>query len=141
MTDMTRWTAGAGAALLLAGAVGFSLTHSAARADPIEPLVVTGELSFEGGTPPERSVITVRLADVSLMDAPSVELARQELTGAQPARFELRTDRAGADARRTLAVSADVYVDGKLRWITDTRNTVPSEAPVPTLHLSLIAVP
>ncbi|WP_167837838.1 YbaY family lipoprotein [Nocardia altamirensis] len=129
------------AALVLAGAVAFSLARPTAQADPVAPLVVAGDLSFEGGPPPDRAIITVRLDDVSMADAPSIELARQELSGKDLARFRLRVDRARIESHRTLAVSASVEVDGKLRWITDTRHTVPTEGPVPEQHLPLIAVP
>ncbi|WP_280442428.1 YbaY family lipoprotein [Nocardia brasiliensis] len=139
MTEKTRWIAGVVAVLIMAGTVCYALTNTAAQADSVEPRVVTGELSFPGGPPPAGSVITVRLVDVSLADAPAIELARAGLALAEPARFELRAGR--VDPRRTLAVSADVYVDGKLRWITDTRHTVPTEGAVPFQRLTLKAIP
>lgn len=78
--------------------------------------------------PPDSRVI-VTISDVSLMDAPSVTIAQNQINTAGrqvPIPFALSYDPARIQPGRTYAVSARI-VDrrGKLLWITDTRNPLP----------------
>ena len=70
------------------------------------------------------AVVTVRLLDVSLADAPSETLAEQTIRpdGQQvPLPFALSYDPARVEARRRYVVRAEIHdADGALRWTTDT---------------------
>lgn len=89
--------------------------------------------------------IEVRLDDVSLADAPARNIARQTFgaNGQQvPIAFLLRFDRSQIDPRHSYAVSARITGDdGKLMFITDTRNSVAfsgSEIDTGTLNLVMV---
>ena len=73
-------------------------------------------------------VFEVRLDDVSRADAPATNMATQSFAseGRQvPFAFTLTVDRADIDPRHSYAVSARITdADGKLMFITDTRNSV-----------------
>jgi putative lipoprotein len=109
----------------------FALTLSAcASTAPAErTIAVTGSVTYrERIALPPTAQIEVTLADVSLADAPSRTLASQRF-GAEgrqvPFAFALTVDRADLDPRHSYAVSARITdADGKLMFITDTRNSV-----------------
>ena len=90
---------------------------------------VSGKIAYrERIALPPTAQIEVTLADVSLADAPSRTLASQRF-GAEgrqvPFAFALTVDRADLDPRHSYAVSARITdADGKLMFITDTRNSV-----------------
>lgn len=105
---------------------------------------VSGKIAYrERIALPPSAQIEVRLDDVSLADAPARNIARQAFgaDGQQvPIAFLLRFDRSQIDPRHSYAVSARITGDdGKLMFITDTRNSVTfdgaSEIDVGTLNL------
>ncbi|AMU92019.1 YbaY family lipoprotein [Sphingopyxis macrogoltabida] len=97
-----------------------------------QPFTVSGSIAYrERIALPPTAQIEVRLDDVSLADAPSRTIARQAFgaDGQQvPIDFLLRFDRREIDPRHSYAVSARITgEDGKLMFITDTRNSVDFE--------------
>lgn len=85
---------------------------------------VTGTVAYrERILLPDNAVVTVRLQDISLADAPAVLLAEQvmETKGAQvPFPYQLSYDAETIKPGHTYSVSARIEVNGKLRFITDT---------------------
>lgn len=80
---------------------------------------------------PDNAVVTVKLQDVSLADAPAKVIAEHqfETNGAQvPFDFVLAYDTSKIEARNRYSVSARIEVDGKLRFITDTSYQVITDA-------------
>lgn len=85
---------------------------------------VTGTITYPGESalPPD-ALITVRLVDVSLADAPAEIISEQVITagGQQPPfAFELTYNPRTFDPRRTYAVQARIESDGQLLYINDT---------------------
>ncbi len=106
-----------------------SLTACTITPPATQSITVTGSVAYrERIALPPSARIEVRLDDVSLADAPARTLARQAFTadGKQvPLPFTLTVDRAQLDPRHSYALSARVTGDdGKLMFITDTRNSV-----------------
>ena len=101
-----------------------------ATTPPAERTVaVTGSIAYrERIALPPSAQIEVRLDDVSLADAPARNLAREAFAadGKQvPFAFVLTVDKSQIDPRHSYAVSARITGDdGKLMFITDTRNSV-----------------
>ena len=94
-----------------------------------EPVSVTGNITYrERMALPPTAQVEVTLADVSLMDAPSKTIAQQSFTadGRQvPFAFSLTVDERRLDPRHSYAVAARITdAEGKLMFITDTRNSV-----------------
>jgi putative lipoprotein len=121
------------ARLTAAFALGFStlaLAACASTATPAgQPVTVSGSIAYrERIALPPSAQIEVRLDDVSLADAPARNIARQAFgaDGQQvPIAFLLRFDRSAIEAKHSYAVSARITGDdGKLMFITDTRNSV-----------------
>lgn len=75
---------------------------------------------------PPTAEVTVSLQDVSLADAPAVELARQQLeTGRQvPLAFHLDYDRGQVKPGHSYAVSARIEDNGRLLFISTERHSV-----------------
>lgn len=76
---------------------------------------------------PPGHVLTVRIEDVSLADAPAVVLAetRQPLEGGPPYAVTLGVPAGQIDPRHTYAARADIRnADGRLVFVTDTRHAV-----------------
>ncbi|MCV0413549.1 MAG: YbaY family lipoprotein [Brevundimonas sp.] len=76
---------------------------------------------------PPGHVLTVRIEDVSLADAPAVVLAetRQPLEGGPPYAVTLGVPTGQIDPRHTYAARADIRdADGRLVFVTDTRHAV-----------------
>ncbi|GAK85046.1 lipoprotein-related protein [Vibrio ponticus] len=91
---------------------------------------------------PENAVVTVRLQDISLADAPAKLVAEQvmETQGKQvPFAFTLDYDANTIQPGHTYAVSARIEVNGKLRFITDTVYPVITDE-AKTQHRDLILV-
>lgn len=92
--------------------------------------MLTGTVTYREriALPPDSRVI-VTISDVSLMDAPSVTIAQNQITTAGqqvPISFAVSYDRARIQPGRTYAVSARILDKrGQLAWITDTRNPLP----------------
>jgi putative lipoprotein len=110
-------------------ALGLSLTACVTTAPAKQAVSVIGSIAYrERIALPPTAQIEVRLDDVSLADAPSRTLARQAFTanGKQvPFAFALTVDKAALDPRHSYAVAARITdADGKLMFITDTRNSV-----------------
>lgn len=112
-----------------------------------QQIAVSGSIAYrERIALPPSAQIEVRLDDVSLADAPSRTIARQAFgaDGQQvPIAFLLRFDRGQIDPRHSYAVSARITGgDGKLMFITDTRNSVAfdgvSEIALGTLNLVMV---
>lgn len=92
-------------------------------------ITVSGSIAYrERIALPPGAQIEVRVDDVSLADAPSRTIARQAFgaDGQQvPIAFLIRFDRSAIDPRHSYAVAARITgEDGKLMFITDTRNSV-----------------
>lgn len=110
--------------------MGLSLAACASTGVPAERTVaVTGNIAYrERIALPPTAQIEVRLDDVSLADAPANNMATQTFAseGKQvPFAFSLTVDRADIDPKHSYAVSARITdADGKLMFITDTRNSV-----------------
>lgn len=70
------------------------------------------------------AVITVRLSDVSRMDAPAVLIAEQTIEArgkSVPIPYRLSYDPSRIEERNTYAVRAEIRdADGRLMWTTDT---------------------
>jgi putative lipoprotein len=114
-------------AVPFAGAL--SLAACATTAPAERTVAVTGSIAHrERIALPPTAQIEVRLDDVSLADAPATNMATQSFAseGRQaPFAFTLTVDRADIDPRHSYAVSARITdADGKLMFITDTRNSV-----------------
>ena len=116
---------------LLAAVLGLTLVGcQTAPATDSKVAVESGMTSVKGSIAyrerialPPNAVVTVKLQDVSLADAPATVISEQtfETEGAQvPFDFELSYNSADIDARHTYSVSARIEVDGKLRFISDT---------------------
>lgn len=123
-------------------AVGGVLALAAcATAEPPASAQVTGSVIYRERillAPP--GVVTVTLADTSLMDAPAKVIATQVIEGATapPFNFALDYDPAKIVPNHTYTVSARIETGGKLRFITDTHTPViTNDAPT---HVEMIAV-
>ena len=115
--------------LRIAVPIALSLTACATTAPAERTLAVTGSIAYrERIALPPTARIEVRLDDVSRADAPASNMATQSFAseGKQvPFAFTLTVDRADIDPRHSYAVSARITdADGKLMFITDTRNSV-----------------
>ena len=111
------------------GISAFALSACASTAPAERTIAVTGSVTYrERIALPPTTRIEVKLDDVSLADAPSRTLASQRFAaeGKQvPFAFALTVDRVDLDPRHSYAVSARITdADGKLMFITDTRNSV-----------------
>ena len=88
---------------------------------------VTGEVRFARDvTLPEGAVVTVRLVDSSLADAPSVELGRDVIENADrlPVRFRIEYHRDRVSDRNEYSLSADVRRGDDLLYVNDTIHPV-----------------
>ena len=88
-------------------------------------------------------VVTVTLSDVSLADAPAVVIATEVIpnVSAPPIKFSLPYEPAKIIPNHTYAVSARIEVEGKLRFITDTRHAVITNGAPTTVDMIAVAVP
>jgi putative lipoprotein len=89
---------------------------------------------------PPDAIVTVRVEDVSLADAPATVVAEQviEPTHEVPIPFSLTLDPAELDERHQYSMRAQITVDGELWWISDT--VVPVSATEPTTGLDIVLV-
>ncbi|WP_162063154.1 YbaY family lipoprotein [Vibrio taketomensis] len=106
---------------------------------------VTGTVAYrERIMLPDNAIVTVRLQDISLADAPAKVLAEQvmETKGAQvPFAFSLNYDGDEIQPGHTYSVSARIEVNGKLRFITDTIYPVITDVEqTKNLNLMLVGV-
>lgn len=90
--------------------------------------LVTGTVTYrERIALPPTAVVTVRLVDVSLADAPSVLVAEQVITTAGrqvPFEFALEYDASRIQPSHTYAVQVRIEDGGRLLFISDTMNPV-----------------
>lgn len=107
------WLCSLGAALLL----------GACAAPPqTAPLSVTGSARFEAVTAlPPNAVLEVSVVDVSRADGHAFPLARSSgsASGAQPLRFSIPVDSRLVQERGSYSVRAEVLLDGKALFVTD----------------------
>jgi len=107
----------------LLGALAASLLLTACATAPSEPpLAVTGTARFEGQVAlPPNAVLEVSVADVSRADARATTLAQVKLpaSGPQPLRFAIPVDRKLVQERGSYSVRAEILVDGKALYVTD----------------------
>lgn len=89
---------------------------------------VTGTISYrERIALPADAVVTVTLQDVSLADAPAEVIAKHRFVsnGEQvPFEFNLAYDKNKIESRHRYSVSARIEVNGQLRFISDSVNSV-----------------
>lgn len=110
------------------------------------PGVLTGTVTYRQRMAlPAGSKLTVTLSDVSLMDAPRRDIASVKLTPAVqvPIHWVVRYDAARVTPRsNTYALSARIEApDGRLLFITDTRNSVLADTPAqPPVELVVVPV-
>ena len=91
---------------------------------------------------PAGAVVQVQLVDVSRADAPAFVLASQQFVtnGRQvPFSFALNYDTGSIHENGKYTVSAKIYIDGELRWTSDTINPVISNG-VTNLDVRLVPV-
>ncbi|WP_084360716.1 YbaY family lipoprotein [Hydrogenophaga palleronii] len=111
--------------LLLLATLASGLLLSACATPPpgtLPPLTVTGTARFEGQVVlPANAVLDVSVADVSRADARANTLAQATLpaNGAQPLRFSLPVAGRLVQERGSYSVRAEVLVDGKALYVTD----------------------
>jgi putative lipoprotein len=90
--------------------------------------MITGTVSYlQRIALPPQAVITVQLVDVSLADAPAEVISRQitEAAGKQPPfNFALSYKPLKIQSNRSYAVQARIELDGRLMFISTTRNPV-----------------
>ena len=131
--------------LMLAPA-GVVLALAACAAVPADQAEVTGTAAYrERILLPPGHVLTVRLEDVSLADAPSRTLAEQvtPLEGrAPPYAFNLAYDPAEIRENHSYAVRAEIRdPEGRLRFTTDTRHSVITGGAPMSVDIMMVAVP
>ncbi len=101
---------------------------------------VTGSIAYrERIALPPSAVVTVKLLDVSLADAPAVLIAEQVIATAGrqvPFEFVLRYDVSRIQPSHTYAVQVRIENGGKLLFISDTVNRVITQD-APT-HLDIV---
>ncbi len=123
--NLRNWMLATAMGVLLAGcAQTESDAVKANMAENTEMVEVTGTLAYrERIALPENAEVTVTLEDTSLADAKAVVLDTQTFIteGKQvPFSFSLSYNSADIDPRHTYNVRAQIRVDGKLRFTTDT---------------------
>ncbi|MFT4955704.1 MAG: putative lipoprotein [Brevundimonas sp.] len=131
--------------LMLAPA-GIVLALGACATVPADQAEVTGAAAYrERILLPPGHVLTVRLEDVSLADAPSRTLAEQvtPLEGrGPPYAFNLVYDPANIRDNHSYAVRAEIRdPDGRLRFTTDTRHSVITGGAPMSVDIMMVAVP
>lgn len=108
--------------VLCAMAAGLLLSACAMQ-PPMPPShIVTGTARFDGQVAlPPNAVLDVSVADVSLADARAVILAQfaGPASGAQPLRFSLPVEKRLVQERGSYSVRAEIVVDGKILYVTD----------------------
>ncbi len=88
---------------------------------------ISGEVRFAREVElPEGAVVTVRLLDITLADAPSVELGLDVIENADrlPARFHIEYDRDLIAGGNEYSLSADVRLGDDLLYVNDTVHPV-----------------
>lgn len=108
---------------------------------PINTVTVTGTVTYRPRIAlPSHAVVKVSLQDVSRADAAAIVLDEQTIptNGKQvPIPFTLKYDPSQIKPNHSYAVSARIVVDGKLHWISTTRNSVISRGN-PTSNVTVV---
>ncbi|HRH41533.1 MAG TPA: YbaY family lipoprotein [Pyrinomonadaceae bacterium] len=106
--------------------------------------VVRGTVTYRQRMALQRnSVITVRLVDISLTNAPSVTIAEQriETTNQQvPIAFEIKFNPNRIDQRRRYAVQAEISNNGRTIFTTDKVYSVLTQGNSNTVDLNLVPI-
>ena len=102
---------------------------------------VTGTVAYlEKIALPAGAIVEIRLLDISKQDAPAASIGEQVITtsGQQvPFAFEIKYNPATIDPRYTYAVRANIRVDGKLWFTTDTTYAVITQGKPSTVDMVL----
>jgi uncharacterized lipoprotein YbaY len=90
---------------------------------------------------PPDAVVTVRLRDVSLADAPSTTIAEQVIEPEHqvPIPFSLTVERSALEENHRYSLSAQITVGGHLKWTTDAH--IPVSTSEPTTGIDILVVP
>lgn len=99
-----------------------------------EEITISGEVAYrERIALPPNAILTVRLSDVSLADAPETVVAEQKIdpAGQVPIKFEIKFDPAVVQPNATYALQARIMVDNQLWFINDQRYAVDPLKPAP----------
>lgn len=92
-----------------------------------EEVAITGEVSYrERMALPPNAVLTVRLMDVSLADAPEAVISEQTIdpAGQVPIKFEIKVDPAVIQPNVNYSLQARITVDNSLWFTNDERYAV-----------------
>jgi putative lipoprotein len=104
--------------------------------------LVTGEVLYrERIALPPNAVLSVKLADVSLMDAPARILGEQNIdpAGQVPIKFAIPFDPTAIKTNMTYALQASISVDGQLWFINDVRHALdPLTAGPQTIQVKMV---
>lgn len=107
---------------------------------PGAPLTVSGNVVYrERIAMPEGAVVTVRVADVSLADAPAVVIGEQVITnpGNVPVKYSVVYDGTKIVPGHRYAVSARIELNGELMWISTTNIPVITDG-APTENVEIL---
>lgn len=137
--------------MLLPAILGFALVGcQTTKEEPkveqqVEYATVIGMVSYrERIALPEDAVITVKLEDISLADAPSVVIAETEFESQgfqSPFAFQIDYDPSQIIENHRYTISARIEVNGKLRFISDTIYPVlTDESKTDNANLRLVGV-
>ena len=124
--------------LLAAGLLTFSLLSACTSQAP--KASVTGEVFYlQRMALPPQAVLSVTLQDVSLADAPSIELARQQgpVSGQVPLPFKLDYNPQQVDPRHRYSVSARIEQEGRLLFISTQHYSVKLDGSDQPLRIKL----
>lgn len=125
---MTKTRVIAAAGLILITAASVALITAAATPNASGSPVITGTISYLARIAlPPQAEIEVKLVDAARMDAPATVIAEQTFTadGRQvPLAFELPYDGADISPMGRHQIQVRITVDGALRFISTTVNTV-----------------
>lgn len=101
---------------------------------------VTGEVFYlQRMALPPQAVLSVTLQDVSLADAPAIELARQQgtVSGQVPLPFRLDYNPQQVDPRHRYSVSARIEQEGRLLFISTQHYSVKLDGSDQPLRIKL----
>ena len=128
--------------VLLPGCTLWNLGTGTSTPGAMQTARVNGTVTWrERMAVPPDATVTVRLQDVSRMDAPAVVMAEQTIAteGRQPPyAFELALDTAAIDPGKRYTVSARAEQKGQLLFINDTAYPVMTQGGGYTVHLMLV---
>lgn len=99
-----------------------------------EEITISGEVSYrERIALPPNAILSVRLSDVSLADAPETVVAEQKIdpAGQVPIKFEIKVDPAVIQPNVNYALQARITVDNSLWFTNDERYSVDPLKPEP----------